>query len=75
MDDVEFSKNNWINRNIIDTGRESYLTLPVNKSDTSKPINQAHKARSGISIFFKQDHKTLEHQYKNSDFLYLLKIY
>ena len=40
LDDVEFSKNNWINRNIIDTGGESYLTLPVNKSDTSKPINQ-----------------------------------
>ena len=40
LDDVEFSKNNWINRNIIDTGKNSYLTIPVNKSDTNKPINQ-----------------------------------
>ena len=72
LDDVEFSKNNWINRNIIDTGRESYLTLPVNKSDTSKPINQV---RLGQEYQFSLNKiiKTLEHQYKNSDSFAFIK--
>jgi len=72
LDDVEFSKNNWINRNIIDNGRESYLTLPVNKSDTSKPINQV---RLGQEYQFSLNKiiKTLEHQYKNSDSFAFIK--
>tara|TARA_B100000676_G_C18021961_1_gene813195 strand:+ start:843 stop:1556 length:714 start_codon:yes stop_codon:yes gene_type:complete len=72
LDDVEFSKNNWINRNIIDTGKNSYLTIPVNKSDTNKPINQV---RLGEEYKFSINKiiKTLDHQYKKSDSLTFIK--
>ena len=72
LDDVEYSKNNWINRNIIDSGKESYLTLPVNKSDTSKPIKQV---RLGQEYKFSVNKivKTLEHQYKKSGSLTFIK--
>jgi len=72
LDDVEYSKNNWINRNIIDSGKESYLTLPVNNSDTSKPIK---KVRLGQEYKFSVNKivKTLEHQYKKSGSLTFIK--
>ena len=72
LDDVEYSKNNWINRNIIDSGKEHYLTLPVNKSDTSKPIKQV---RLGQEYKFSVNKivKTLEHQYKKSGSLTFIK--
>ncbi len=72
LDDVEYSKNNWINRNIIDSGKESYLSLPVNKSDTSKPIKQV---RLGQEYKFSVNKivKTLEHQYKKSGSLTFIK--
>ena len=72
LDDVEFSKNNWINRNIIDTGKDSYLTIPVKKSDSNKPINQV---RLGEEYKFSINKiiKTLDHQYKKSDSLTFIK--
>ncbi len=72
LDDVEYSKNNWINRNIIDSGKEHYLTLPVNKSDTSKPIKQVRLGQE-YKFFVNKIVKTLEHQYKKSGSLTFIK--
>tara|TARA_X000000368_G_scaffold414430_1_gene404272 strand:+ start:226 stop:939 length:714 start_codon:yes stop_codon:yes gene_type:complete len=72
LDDVEFSKNNWINRNIIDTGKESYLTIPVSKSDTSKPINQVRLGQE-YKFSINKIIKTLDYQYKKSDSLTFIK--
>ena len=72
LDDVEFSKNNWINRNIIDTGKESYLTIPVSKSDTSKPINQVRLGQE-YKFSINKIIKTLDHQYKKSDSLTFIR--
>jgi len=40
LDDVEYSKNNWINRNKIFINEDIFLTIPVKKEDTNKKINE-----------------------------------
>jgi len=40
LDDVEYSKNNWINRNKIFINEDIFLTIPVKKEDINKKINE-----------------------------------
>jgi hypothetical protein len=65
LDRVQFTKNNWINRNIIDIGQDIYLTLPVNKVDTNKLIDEVRLGKE-YQFSIKKMIKTIDNQYKNT---------
>lgn len=50
-DDVQYSKNGWVNRNLVrKSGGAAWLTLPVRKMHLGSLINQRHYALDGPAI-------------------------
>lgn len=67
MDDVQFEKNSFTNRNkILNNGAELWLTIPVKmKNHLAKKINELEIA----DTFWKKKHlKTIEQNYKNAPY-------
>ena len=69
LDDVQFSKNDWINRNKIYSHNEpnwQWLTVPVAKGRLSKPINQTIPLVDE-RVYFKIE-KTISSIYKKTEY-------
>ena len=65
LDNVEYSKNGWTNRNKIQLSLESYITLPVRKKDTGlliSGVNLAENYKTAIN----KTRKTLRQFYGKS---------
>ena len=65
LDDVEYSKNGWTNRNKVKLSTDSYITLPVRKKDTGLPIKSVMLAQNYRQIVNKA-RKTLKQFYGKS---------
>lgn len=63
LDDVQFTKNNWINRNIIHINSTKYLTIPVVKKDHNKKINEVRLAEN-YKFVLKKIRKTIDFNFQ-----------
>ena len=75
LDDVEYSKNGWTNRNKIKLASDSYITLPVRKKDTGLPIRNVKLAANYQQSIIKT-RKTLKQFYgKTPGFIFVDNIF
>ena len=65
LDNVEYSKNGWTNRNKIQLSSESYITLPVRKKDTGLLISDVNLAEN-YKTTLNKTRKTLRQFYGKS---------